>query len=163
MTTRRARTSDKEALVRLIAEFRVALARLRGRPSEPDLGAAEGELAEYWEKDFPVYVAETRDGTLVGYLVCRVSDDVVWAESLYVRPENRRQGVGSALYEQAERLAQELGGDTIYNWVDPNNAAIIGFLRGRGYTVLNLIELRRARPDEEPEQTIRVGRYEFDR
>ena len=163
MTIRRARTSDKEALVRLIAEFRVALARLRGRPSEPDLDAAEGELAEYREKDFPVYVAETRDGTLVGYLVCRVSDDVVWAESLYVRPENRRQGVGSALYEQAERLAQELGGDTVYNWVDPNNAAIIGFLRGRGYTVLNLIELRRARPDEEPEQTIRVGGYEFDR
>ncbi len=163
MRVRLARADDEVALGQLIAAFRRSLAELRGGRSGVDIVAAREELAEYRERDFPVYVATDDGGALLGYLVCRVEGKVVWAESLYVVPETRRQGVGAALYARAERLAEERGGDTVYNWVDPNNAAIIGFLQGRGYTVLNLIELRRARPDEQAHQTIRVGRYEFDR
>lgn len=163
MTVRPARAGDEQALIQLIAAFRASLADLRGRPADADLPAAREELADYRKRGFPVYVADAAGGDLVGYLVCRLDDDVVWAESLYVVPERRRQGVGSSLYEQAERVAAELGGDTVYNWVDPDNAAIIEFLRARGYTVLNLIELRRARPDEQPRKRIRVGSYQFER
>ncbi len=77
-------------------------------------------------------------------------------------PEYRRGGIGSALYFEAERLCEEVGGDTLYNWVHPNNDTIISFLQKRGYSVLSLIELRRAWPGEEPEQKIRVGDHEFD-
>ncbi len=149
-------------MVRLVGEFRMSLAQLRGQGRRVDLAAASEELAEYVGKGFPIYAAESEAGTLVGYLVCRVDGDVVWAESLYVAPEYRRQGVGSSLYAAAERLAQELGGDTLYNWVDPNNDKIIRFLQKRGYTVLNLIELRRAHPEEEMTQKIGVGTNEFD-
>ena len=99
---------------------------------------------------------------MVGYLVCRVDDGVVWAESLYVSPAYRRQRIGSSLYAEAERLADELGSEILYNWVDPNNTQIIAFLQKRGYRVLNLIELRRTRPDEEMKGKIRVGPNEFD-
>jgi ribosomal protein S18 acetylase RimI-like enzyme len=159
---RLALVNDEPGLIQLIAEFRLSLAQLRGQDRPLDLAAARQELAEYLEKDFPIYVAESDTARLVGYLVCRVDGDVVWAESLYVAPQYRRQGVGSALYAEAERLAQELGGDTPYNWVDPHNDKIIHFLQQRGYNVLNLIELRRARPGEELAQKIGVGSYEFD-
>jgi ribosomal protein S18 acetylase RimI-like enzyme len=140
----------------------MSLAQLRGKAHSMDLGAASAELSGYLEKGFPIYAAESETGTLVGYLVCRVDGDVVWVESLYVTPEYRRQGVGSSLYAEAERLAQEMGGDSLYNWVDPNNDMIIRFLRRRGYTILNLIELRRPRPGENPSPKIAVGLQEFD-
>ncbi|HPH94750.1 MAG TPA: GNAT family N-acetyltransferase [Anaerolineaceae bacterium] len=161
MTIRPACAADQPALIRLVAGFRAALAELRGEVRPPDLTAAAGELAEYAAKDFPVFVAEDETPALTGYLVCRVDGDVVWAESLYVTPECRRQGVGERLYAEAERLALELGGDKPYNWVDPNNDKIIRFLQKRGYNVLNLIELRHAHPGEALNSTIRVGKFEF--
>ena len=154
--------NDAENLVHLIAQFRVELARLRGVHREPNLEVAQSELSEYQERHYPIFVAEEEDSRIIGYLVCRVEDDVVWVESLFVQPEHRRRGAGSALYEKAEQLAQELGGDAPYNWVHPNNDRIINFLRKRGYRVLNLIELRRPWPGENITQKLRVGEYEFD-
>ena len=107
-------------------------------------------------------MAEDAAGGLVGYLVCRVEGKVVWAECLYVRPEFRRQGIASSLYAQAERVAEERGGTTLFNWVHPDNLAVIRFLKKRGYNVLNLIELRRRVRGEETTKTIRVGNEEFD-
>lgn len=162
MKIRPARPGDEEALIPLIGEFRVALAQFRGIAREMNLEAARKELAGYQEENFPIFVAENDDGKIGGYLVCRVDGDVVWAESLFVSPEFRRRGIGSALYAEAERLAQKLGNDSVYNWVYPNNDSIISFLRDRGYSVLNLIELRRSRPGEKITQRIRVGEHEFD-
>lgn len=152
---------DEHALMHLIAEFRQSLAMLRGKDSPLDPAAAGAELDEYMEKGFSIYVAEKDAATLMGYLVCRVDGDVVWAESLYVTPETRRQGVGSALYYAGECLSEHLGGDTVYNWVDPNNDLMIHFLSRRGYNVLNLIELRRPYPDEDLMLKIKVEKNEF--
>ena len=162
MVIRRARSDDRGEVARLVAEFRVELARLRGKVREPDLEAAGEELAEYESSEYPVFVAESSGSGIAGYLVCRVERDVLWVESIYVLPEFRRTGVGSALFCEAERLAQELGGETTYNFVHPDNDSIIAFLRGRGYSVLNLIELRRTRSGEEVTGKIRVGEHEFD-
>ena len=163
MTVRPAEPDDREQLARLIAAFRVELSGLRGRADEPDLGAAERELAGYESAGFPVFVACGEGKSLAGYLVCRVDGGTVWAESLYVLPKHRRQGRASALYGQAERLADERGSQTVYNWVDPENKAVIEFLCRRGYDVLNLIELRRPRDGEQPTGTVRVGSETFRR
>lgn len=163
MNIRPVQPQDIPSLIQLIAEFRVSLAELRGHPRALDLPAAQDELTEYQQKSFPIYVAETAPGELLGYLVCRVDGEVVWAESLFVRPDCRRWGVGSALYAQAEQLASELGGGTPYNWVDPDNDKIIRFLQKRGYNVLNLLELRRPYPGEEPKLKVRIGQNVFKR
>ena len=68
---------DQQALMGLVAEFRQSLARLRGREREIDLDAGASELACYQVKDYPVYLAEVDEDKVVGYLVCRVDDDVV--------------------------------------------------------------------------------------
>ena len=160
MVVRRASAADAAELGGLIAAFRVALAGLRGKDVSPDLAAAAKEMEGYRRRQFPIFVAEADSG-LAGYLVCRVDDKTLWAESLFVLPEHRWKGVGSALYAEAERRAAELGSETVYNWVDPDNDAVIAFLAKRGYDVLNLIELRRARRGEEPGGQVQVGRYVF--
>jgi ribosomal protein S18 acetylase RimI-like enzyme len=162
MNVRAMRPDDKDPLVPLIAQFRVTLAQFRGRNPALDLEAAQTELTEYLRKDFPIFVAEDDNGKPMGYLVCRVIGTVVWAESLFVSPASCRRGVGSALYKQAEKLAEQLGGDTVYNWVHPNNDVVVSFLRKQGYNVLNLIEIRRSRPGEQPTQQINVGKHVFD-
>ena len=73
----------------------------------------------------------------------------------------RRKGIGSDLYDEAEKLVKTLGGDTVYNWVHPNNEMSIPFLKKRGYDVLNLIEIRKKRPNEKITQEINVGNHEF--
>ncbi|MBN1667086.1 MAG: GNAT family N-acetyltransferase [Anaerolineales bacterium] len=161
MNIRLAQPADDPELINLIAGFRHSLSELRDRPCMADPAAAAAELADYRRKDYPIYVAELQDGSLGGYLVCSLDGDVVWAESLFVHPAHRRKGIAAALYKAAEDLADELGSDTIYNWVDPGNHAIIMFLGKRGYNVLNLLELRRPYPDEELEDKIQVGDNEF--
>jgi ribosomal protein S18 acetylase RimI-like enzyme len=73
----------------------------------------------------------------------------------------RRKGIGSALYSKAEFLAESLGGNTVYNWVHPNNTEIIQFLKRRDIDVLNLIELRKKSPNEKISSKIDVGDNQF--
>jgi len=160
MNVRPAGEQDHASLVDAIRKFRRSLAELRGKPQIVNRSAAELELNDYLQRGFPVYVADDGNG-LAGYMVCRVDEDVVWVESIYVEESHRRQGVASQLYDEAERLAQQRGGDTPYNWVDPNNEAMIHFLGKRGYNVLNLIELRRPAPGENLVHKVNVGDHEF--
>jgi ribosomal protein S18 acetylase RimI-like enzyme len=152
---------DSEQVIPLIAEFRLSLAQLKSLDREINLEAAKEELDEYREKQYPIFIAEIKS-QIVGYLVCRIDEDVVWGESLFVSSDYRRQGIASALYSEAENLVANLGSDTVYNWIHPNNHAIIAFLKKRGYTVLNLIEIRKPRIEEILKERIQVGKYEFD-
>ena len=152
---------DKTGIIKLIGKFRVRLAQLKGIRKEIDLKNAKEELEFYIKKSYPVFIAEDDNNTIIGYHVCRVEEEIVWSESLYVIPENRRKGIGSDLYEEAEKIVKKLGGDTVYNWVHPNNEMSIPFLKKRGYNVLNLIEIRKKRPNEKITQEINVGKYDF--
>ena len=155
-------SSDKLELTKLIGHFRVALAKLKGSERELDLKAAEEELEFYLEKKYPTFIAEGDKGNLLCFHVCKIQDKIIWSEFLYVIPEERRKGVASALFEKAESIAVEIGCDTVYNWVHPNNYRSIPFLKKRGYNVLNLIEVCKKRPGEKLTQKIKVGNYEFD-
>ena len=160
MNIRLYQDDDFEDVINLVAKFRIALAKLKDRDKEKDLISAQKELNNYIKKEYPIYVAGN-DEKIVGYLVCRVEDDVVWAESLYVLPDYRQRGIGTSLYEKAEKLADDLGSDTVYNWIHPNNDKIINFLKKQGYDVLNLIEIRKKRKNEEGNSKVNVNEYEF--
>lgn len=149
------------SLAQMVALFRAELRALRGANAAPDIEAGRAELEELLAAGLPVYAA-LLDGERAGYMALRVEGDVAWVEQLYVRPECRRRGVASALHRRAEELAGARGGDAVYNWVHPNNHRMIAFLRARGYTVLNLIEIRRPRPGERCGGAIAVGAHEFD-
>ena len=150
-----------DGLAVLAAEFRCVLRSYRGERIEPDIEAGREELLEYLHAGYPVYAALAGDA-LAGYAVCRVDGGVVWVEHLYVREAWRRRGVASLLYDRAEAFSESLGNDTAFNWVHPNNDGIIAFLRSRGYTVLNLIEIRKPFAGEKPASSVRVDDHRFD-
>jgi ribosomal protein S18 acetylase RimI-like enzyme len=161
MKIRDFKDADTSQLVKLIAEFRVALAKLKHINKDPNLEKAREELEYYLEKSFPIFVAIKDDETLIGYSVCRIQDDVVWNESLYVVPPQRRKGIASSLYRRSEKLAEEYGNETLYNWVHPNNDASISFLKKQGYNVLNLIEVRKKRSNDNLTTNIEVDSHKF--
>ena len=154
-------TQANDALAEMVALFRVELQSYKGIESKPNLDAGREEMEEYLSAGFPVFAAVV-DGKYAGYVVCRVDSEVVWVESIFVKEEYRRQGVASALHNKAEEIAASYGEETVYNYVHPNNHRMIAFLRSRGYTVLNLIEIRKPYRNEKLTQTIRVGEHEFD-
>lgn len=123
---------ENDALAEMVALFRVELRSYKGIVSKPN------------------------------YVVCRVDSEVVWVESIFVKEEYRRHGVATALHSKAEEIATSDGDDTVYNYVHPNNHRMIEFLRKRGYTVLNLIEIRKPYKDEKLTQTIMAGEHKFD-
>lgn len=145
----------------LVAQFRVTLKGFKGITASPDENEGASELKEYLDAGFPVFTAR-KDGIACGYMVCRVDEPCVWVESIYVLPEYRRQGVASALFNKAEELALACGEDTVYNYVHPNNNGIIGFLNSRGYTVLNLIEVRKPYAGETISRKIQIDENLFD-
>ena len=148
-------------LAEMVAFFRVELRSYKGIVSRPDVDAAREEMEEYLAAGFPVFAAIV-DGEYAGYVVCRVDSEVVWVESIFVKEEYRRHGVATALHSKAEEIAASYGEDTVYNYVHPNNHRMLEFLRKRGYTVLNLIEIRKPFKGEKLSQTITVGEHEFD-
>ena len=150
-----------DALAEMVALFRVELRSYKGIVSKPNIEAGREEMEEYLSAKFPVYAA-LLDGEYAGYVVCRVDSEVVWVESIFVREKYRLRGVATALHSKAEEIAASYGDDTVYNYVHPNNHRMIEFLRKRGYTVLNLIEIRKPYKNEKLTQTIAVGEHEFD-
>ncbi|GAA0722567.1 hypothetical protein GCM10008905_14210 [Clostridium malenominatum] len=162
MNIRLAKLDDEEKIAKLVAQFRVDLRKFKTVISSPNIEEGKEEFREYMDKKYPIFVAEDTNKELLGYLVCRIDKEIVWAESLFVSYNVRRSGIGSKLYEKAEEIAQEIGCSTVYNWVHPNNDKIIPFLSKKGYNVLNLIEIRKARENEVLTQKIGVGKYDFD-
>lgn len=49
-----------------------------------------------------------------------------------------------------------MGQETVFNYMHLNNDRMIAFLRSKGYTVLNLIEIRKLYKDEKISTTIKV-------
>ena len=66
------------------------------------------------------------------------------------------------LFNKAEEIAASMGEDTVYNFVHPNNENMIHFLRSKGYTVLNMIEIRKPYSGEKLASTIHVEKEVFD-
>ncbi len=154
-------TQVNDALAEMVALFRVELRSYKGITSRPNMEAGREEMEEYLSAKFPVFAA-LLNGEYAGYVVCRIDNEVVWVESIFVKEEYRRKGIASALFGKAEEIAASYGNDTVFNYVHPNNHRIIQFLRKRGYTVLNLIEIRKPYKNETLTQTFTIGEHEFD-
>ena len=152
---------DADRLAPLVAAFRVTLDGYRGIASQPRVEAAREEIMEFLNAGFPVFAAED-GGELIGYTVCRIDEPCLWVEHLFVRDDYRRRGIGTLLFEKAEELARSMGEDTVFNFVHPNNRGMIDSLRTKGYTVLNMIEIRKPYKGEQLTATIPVGDAVFD-
>lgn len=150
-----------EDVAPLVADFRVELNSYKGIKSQPDIQEGKEDLLYFLKSQYPVFIAE-EDGKAVGYLVCRIEDEVLWVEHIFVSCDYRRKGIASLLFQKAEEIAQSMGQETVFNYVHPNNDKMIEFLRLKGYTVLNLIEIRKPYKEEKISTTIKVDKHTFD-
>ncbi len=150
-----------EDVAPLVADFRVELNSYKGIKSQPDIQEGKEDLLYFLKSQYPVFIAE-EDGKAVGYLVCRIEDEVLWVEHIFVSCDYRRKGIASLLFQKAEEIAQSMGQETVFNYVHPNNDKMIEFLRSKGYTVLNLIEIRKPYKEEKISTTIKVDKHTFD-
>lgn len=153
--------TDADRLAPLLAAFRTQLKSYKGIKSQPNIEEGKEEVLEFLESDFPIYAVE-EEGTLVGYIVCRIDNPCLWVEQIYVREDCRRKGIATMLFKKAEEIAASMGEDTVYNFVHPNNENMIQFLRSKGYTVLNMIEIRKPYEGEILTSTIHVETEVFD-
>ena len=147
-------------LVYLVKDFRKVLAKFKNLESEVDVDEALEELQYYIQKSYPIY-AISDNGKYIAYCVCKIEDDVVWLESIYVLPQERKKGVGKLLLDKAEEVAREYHNDTLYFYVHPNNHEMLNFLKSNGYDVLNLIEIRKKYQDENLDTTYTIGDHEY--
>ena len=143
-------------LAYLCQDFRKTLAGFKQMKFEGDVDECVEELNYYLKRNYPIF-AVSDNGKYIGYCVCRIEEDVVFLESIFVRKENRHKGVGKILLDKASSIAKEYGNDTLYISVHPNNDEMLRFLRNNGYDVLNLIEVRKAYHDEQNNETYTIG------
>ncbi len=150
-----------EQTAELLSLFRVQLRKFKGIESNPDIDSAKDELNSFAnDKNYPIYLYAEKE-QIIGYMILKI-DGVIWVEQLFVREDYRRKGVASLLFSEAEDRLKEIGEDTLFNYVHPNNEPIIKFLKSKGYTVLNLIEVRKPFKNEETKTIITIGNNEFD-
>ena len=145
----------------LISLFRNQLRKYKGIDSTPDIVSASKELTSISkDENYPIYLCLENE-VVVGYMMLKI-DGVIWVEQIYVKESYRRKGIASLLYEEAEKRSKEIGEDTLFNCVHLNNEAIISFLKSKGYTVLNLIEIRKPYKNEKLNTIVKVGNNDFD-
>ena len=142
----------------LLAKFRRHLRSFKGEAVDLNIESAKDELSSFLSNpNYPIYICLDND-RVTGYMILKL-DGCVWVEQIYVREDYRRKGVASLFYQEAEKISN---GDTLFNYVHPNNDVMIAFLRSKGYTVLNLIEIRKPWKDEKTKTVIEVGNNKFD-
>lgn len=157
----RIRAEDTDRIAPLVAAFRMQLNAYKGIASQLNIESGKEEVLEFLQSGFPVFALEDKD-SLVGYMVCRIDDTCVWVEHIFISEGYRRKGLASMLFQKAEEIAASMGEETVYNYVHPNNEGMIRFLRSKGYTVLNLIEIRKPYANEKLTTTIQVDKETFD-
>lgn len=150
-----------DRLAPLLAEFRVTLRAYKNIQSQADIESGKEEILYFLKSSYPVFAAED-DGVFVDYIVCRIAEPCLWVEHLFVSQEHRRKGIATMLFSKAQEIAGLMGEDTVYNYVHPNNENMIRFLSSQGYTVLNMIEIRKPYRGETLTGTIRVENDVFD-
>ena len=154
-------TEDVDRIAPLVAAFRIQLKSYKGIRSQLNVEAGKEEILDFLNSDFPVFAVEDNDA-FVGYIVCRIDEPCLWVEHIFVKEDCRRRGIATMLFHKAEEIAASMGEDTVYNFVHPNNDNMIQFLRAKGYTVLNMIEIRKPYEGEKLTTTIHVEKEAFD-
>ncbi len=151
-------------IIQMIHDFRHELAALKNKLLRFNLEKAKDEAIDYLQNPYELYAIKTL-GDYTGFCascVLRVFDKTVWLEQLFTKPDFRRNKFARKLLKIANNKARSLGKNTAFVNVHPNNVKMINFLKSESYSVLNLLEIRKAYTNETLTTKIKVEDIEFD-
>ena len=125
MHIRKGQKSDLNALI----QFNLAMAK-----ETEDLALDESVLTQGVntllsnpERGF--YLVAEVDGEIAGSLMVTFewsdwrAKDYYWIQSVYIRPQNRRQGIYAKLYQEVKQIAEQNGGAASFRlYVEQDNA-----------------------------------------
>lgn len=126
MLIRKANANDLSALV----QFNQAMAQeTEGLMLDTEtLNRGVATMLKQPAKGF--YLVAEVDGEIAGSLMVTFewsdwrAKDYYWIQSVYIRPENRRQGIYAKLYQEVKNLAAENGGAASFRlYVEQENTA----------------------------------------
>jgi ribosomal protein S18 acetylase RimI-like enzyme len=107
------------------------------RETEAEISARTGPVAPRFSGENRVFVARDGAGRIAGLCWCVLFDPGTGLEGevaeLYVEPEARGRGLGSALVGEAKRLFRERGVTFAAVWTHPDNAAALEVYRRHGF------------------------------
>ncbi|MDD4157557.1 MAG: GNAT family N-acetyltransferase [Candidatus Cloacimonetes bacterium] len=139
----------------LIYDFRHELAILKNKGINYTKENAIEEVKDYLITPYELYYISINEKT-VAYLVLKIFDDTVWIEQLFTLKEHRRKHLAQKMIDLATKKAETLGKNTAFVNVHPNNEKMLKFLANQGYTVLNLLEIRKSYPNEKIQTKITI-------
>ena len=128
--------------LQLVFEMKIIMSRLNGSEKIVMMSEAVQEAEGYFTENRKIFVYKINN-KMVGYLVLKTEDQVVWLDWLYIDPDYHGKGIASKLFDHAEEFAIKSGNDQLYIWVHPDNHRMLKFLKKKGYDVLNLIEVKK--------------------
>lgn len=88
------------------------------------------------------FVAEER-GKVIGYVASQTvsymhgADKLLWIEYIVVKPEHRREGIGTTLLQKLTDYAKRNNINRIYTTISPDNKASIRLHQKNGFNVKN--------------------------
>jgi len=130
--------------LQLVFEMKIIMSRLNGSDKIVMMSEAMREAEGYFTENRKIFVYKMNN-KMVGFSVLKIEDTVVWLDWLYVDPDYQGGEISSKLFDHAEEFSRKLGNDQLYVWVHPDNHRMIGFLKKKGYEVLNLIEIKKVK------------------
>lgn len=125
----------------MVEEKNVFIDSLNGITSKQDLNKAEQEISTLFNEDTYVY-AVSLNGKLLGYAIAIKQNEAILLDTLYVRKNDRKQGIGSMLFEHVESVANDSELPLIHH-VSIKNEYYLNFLKHRGYAYTNYIEIKK--------------------
>jgi GNAT superfamily N-acetyltransferase len=144
--------ADAAQLVPLFRCFFALHRQLLGNPQP--LGDAEA--AETAEKplnqpaSWTVVAEDDESGEILGFARWEEREGAFFGRELFVRPEHRKRGIGTRLWQEVERRVVEAGGDALFVSIVPHNKDVLTVAQRCGYDTLNTVELRKELLGERP-------------
>lgn len=154
---------DHAIMIKMIADFwRIHDAFLN---RELDISAyeaqSEKDLQQFNEGKNTLYLAKEAQ-EVIGFLVLEArGDEVCWINELYVQPEKRGQGYGTAMLEACKTLACQQGYEAISIDVVLRNEAAIRLYQRSGFDTLSLVTLRHDFHDSQRDRTVDLLDFHF--
>lgn len=142
-------------VVFMAADFHKLLMKSRGLKDKQNEQDAQYNLEDRLDYGDTI-IAAGDHGRFVGYAVIQNGDNCLSLTELFVKPDQRRRGIASLLFAEAQKKAQEENSE-LHVRVPFGNKPMLTLLKKYGYTTLEPLEIRKTVKEDTGASEVTVG------